>query len=290
MPELPEVETAARDLAAQVIGRQIVAIEKLDWERMIETPTPAEFHALLPGRQIVAVGRRAKWLLLTLDAGWTLAIHLRMSGSVSVHPPDMPADVYTHLVLRLDDERRIFFHDTRKFGRVRLLDAAGLVLLDQRHGPEPLSETFTEEVLAALLRGRRAQLKPLLLNQAVLAGLGNIYVDESLWRARLHPLRLAASLTQREIAALYEAIRTVLTQAVQNKGSTLRDYRTGYGQSGENQHYFMVYGKTNVGQPCSRCGTAIVRLVVGQRGTHICPQCQQIYAGSTEPSGLDSPA
>ncbi len=272
MPELPEVETAARSLASQVIGQRIAAVEKLDWERMVETPAPADFCALLPGRSILAVGRRAKWLLLTLDADWTLALHLRMSGSVSVHTADAHADQYTHLVLALADGRRIFFHDTRKFGRARLLDPAGLEMLNSSLGPEPLDESFTVDTLAGLLLPRRTSLKPLLLNQAVLAGLGNIYVDESLWRARLHPLRLSSSLDMAEIGALHEAIRTVLTTAITNHGSTLRNYRNGYGQAGENQNYFAVYGRT--GQPCLRCETPVMRLVVAQRGTHICPTCQ----------------
>jgi formamidopyrimidine-DNA glycosylase len=273
MPELPEVETAARDLAAQVAGCTIVAIEKLDWERMVETPEPAQFRVLLPGRRIGAVGRRAKWLLLTLDAGWTLALHLRMSGSVSVCPAEEAADSYTHLVLLLEDGRRIFFRDVRKFGRVRLLDAAGLAALDQQHGLEPLGEQFTPAALAALLARRQSRLKPLLLNQAIVAGLGNIYVDESLWLARLHPLRAANSLSTDEVSSLHAAIRTILTRAIDSGGSTLRDYRNGYGQAGTNQDHFAVYQRT--GQPCLRCDTTIERVAVAQRGTHLCPTCQQ---------------
>jgi formamidopyrimidine-DNA glycosylase len=273
VPELPEVETAARNLAAQVTGCMIVAIEKLDWERMIETPEPAQFRALLPGRRIEAVGRRAKWLLLTLDAGWTLALHLRMSGSVSVRPAEEAADSYTHLVLLLDDGRRIFFRDVRKFGRARLLDTTGLAALDRQHGPEPLGEQFTPAALAELLAQRQSRLKPLLLNQAIIAGLGNIYVDESLWLARLHPLRAANSLTTDEVSALHAAIRTILTRAIDSGGSTLRDYRNGYGQAGSNQDHFAVYDRE--GQPCLRCDTPVERVVVAQRGTRICPTCQQ---------------
>ncbi len=280
MPELPEVETVARTLAAQVLQRRIVAIEKLDWERMIDTPAAHLFRALLPGHTIRAVGRRAKWLLMQLDAGWTLALHLRMSGSVSVHDAAALPDSYTHLVLLLDDGRHIFFRDIRKFGRVRLLDAAGLAALDSSLGPEPLGESFAVEDLARLLSGRRAPLKPLLLDQTIIAGLGNIYVDESLWHARLHPLRPASSLQQPETAALYTAIRGVLTQAILHGGSTLRDYRNGYGQVGGNQACFSVYGRK--GKPCLRCGTSIERMVVAQRGTHICPVCQVAQAGQEQ--------
>ncbi len=272
MPELPEVETAARSLAAQVTGSRIAGIEKLDWERMVETPSPADLYALLPGRTIAQAGRRAKWLLLTLDAGWTLAVHLRMSGSLTVQAPAEPDDTHTHLIIALTDGRRIFFHDPRKFGRVRLLDAHGLALLDAAHGVEPLTAAFDVAAFTALLQPRRTALKPLLLNQQLLAGMGNIYVDEALWLSQLHPLRAACSLAAAETATLHAAIKQVLEQGIANEGSTLRNYRTGYGRSGSNQHYFKVYGRT--GQPCPRCGTTIVRLVVAQRGTHICPQCQ----------------
>jgi formamidopyrimidine-DNA glycosylase len=195
-----------------------------------------------------------------------------MSGSVSVQSAEATADKYTHLVLALDDTRRIFFRDIRKFGRARLLDPAGLAALDRSLGPEPLDEGFRVNDLHHMLSARRTAIKPLLLNQAVIAGLGNIYVDESLWQSRIHPVRPANSLNTTEIAALYTAIRDVLWRAIANKGSTLRDYRTGYGQKGANQDYFAVYDRQ--GKPCPHCGTPVVRIVVAQRGTHLCPVCQ----------------
>jgi formamidopyrimidine-DNA glycosylase len=274
MPELPEVETAARDLARQVVGSRIVGVEKLDWERMVETPSVDQFRALLAGRRIEGVGRRAKWLLLTLDAGWTLALHLRMSGSVVVQNAEATPDSYTHLVLALDDDRRIFFHDVRKFGRVGLLDAEGLALLNARHGSEPLEDSFTPAELGRLLRGRRARLKPLLLDQRVIAGLGNIYTDEALWLAQLHPLRQAASLNEDELRRLYDAIRAALALGLEHGGSTLRDYRNGFGQIGHTQEHFAVYDREN--ELCLRCGATIERIVVGQRGTHLCPSCQPL--------------
>ncbi len=278
MPELPEVETVARDLASQVEGRRILEVERLDWPRMVETPAdPAAFVGALAGRTIESVGRRAKWLLLRLDAGLTLALHLRMSGSVYVTAPDQAPDKHVHLILRLDDERAIFFHDTRKFGRARLLDPAGLAALDAAHGPEPLEDAFTPAVLGQRLAGRSTRLKPLLLDQAVVAGLGNIYVDEALWLARIHPERAATALAREEVQALHAAIREVLTLSIARKGSTFRDYRTGYGEAGGNQDFFNVYARG--GEPCPRCGGPIARMVLAQRGTHFCPTCQRAPRG-----------
>lgn len=278
MPELPEVETVARDLARQLEGHRIVAVERLDWPRMVEVPAdPAGFAAALAGRTIVAVGRRAKWLLLHLDADLTLALHLRMSGAVYVPPADEAPDKHVHLIVRLDDGRALYFRDMRKFGRARLLDAAGLAALDAAHGPEPLEEAFTPAVLAERLAGRSTRLKPLLLDQAVVAGLGNIYVDEALWLSRLHPERPAAGLGRKEVEALHAAIREVLTLSIARRGSTFRDYRTGYGEAGGNQAFFNVYARG--GEPCPRCGGPISRTLLAQRGTHYCPSCQRAPRG-----------
>lgn len=177
-------------------------------------------------------------------------------------------------MLRLEDGRRIFFHDTRKFGRARLLDATGLAALDAAHGAEPLAETFTVEHLAELLQNRKRAIKPLLLDQSVIAGIGNIYADEALWHARIHPLRPAADLSASEVAALHDGIRAVLRQALANGGSTLRDYRNSYGARGTNQDHFNAYDRA--GRPCPRCSATIVKTVVAQRGTHYCPICQTI--------------
>lgn len=272
MPELPEVETVRRDLEQQLPGRTIVDVTRLDWPRMVERPAPAVFVALLPGNRVEAVERRAKWLLLRLSSGLTLAIHLRMSGTLFVRPQGDEPDSYTRLVLLLDNGEQLCFRDVRKFGRIALLGVEELALLDERHGPEPLHESFSAAAFAQRLRGRRVRLKPALLDQRVVAGLGNIYVDEALWLARLHPLRSADSLSDAEFTALHSAIQSVLTAAISRGGSTLRDYRNGFGEAGQNQHYFAVYGRK--GQPCPRCGTPIDRLVVAGRGTHVCPQCQ----------------
>jgi formamidopyrimidine-DNA glycosylase len=274
MPELPEVEHAARSLGAQIVGRRIVAVTRLDWQRMIETPAVEQFLELMQGRQVLAAGRRAKWIVLTLDGGWALALHLRMSGSITVQGPDAQPDAYTHLVLLLDDGRQVFFHDTRKFGRARLLDSLGVAALDSAHGVEPLSDAFTPELLAGLLRRRRARIKPLLLDQKVIAGIGNIYADEALWNAQIHPLRSSDALDDDAIARLHSGIRLALLQGLEHGGSTLRDYRNGYGEPGSNQEHFNVYDRQ--GRACPRCGTPIEKIVVGQRGTHFCPFCQRL--------------
>jgi formamidopyrimidine-DNA glycosylase len=276
MPELPEVEHAARGLGAQIVGRRIAAVTKLDWQRMVETPAVEQFIALLEGRQVLAASRRAKWILLTLDQGWTLALHLRMSGAITVHGPEALPDIYTHMVLLLDDGRQVFFHDTRKFGRARLIDAAGLAALDAAHGLEPLTDSFTPAALAKRLAGRHARLKPLLLDQRIIAGIGNIYADEALWLAQLHPLRAADSLDADEVARLHAGIRLALLQGLEHGGSTLRNYRNSYGEAGVNQEHFNVYDQQ--GRACPRCGTAIEKIVVGQRGTHLCPFCQRLEA------------
>ncbi|KAB8143979.1 bifunctional DNA-formamidopyrimidine glycosylase/DNA-(apurinic or apyrimidinic site) lyase [Chloroflexia bacterium SDU3-3] len=271
MPELPEVEHVARGLGAQVCGRTIAHVSKLDWEPMVETPDPTSFRALLEGRRFEAVGRRAKWIVATLDGGWTLALHLRMSGYITVQRGGEP-DKHTHLVIDLTDGRQIFFHDTRKFGRARLLDAQGLLALDAAHGIEPLGPAFTPEALGTIVGRRTTKIKPLLLDQSLIAGVGNIYADEALWRAKIHPRRAACTLSAAEVGALHAGIQAALGSGLEHGGSTLRDYRNSYGEAGENQKHFLVYDQQ--GKACQRCGAQIEKLVVAQRGTHVCPHCQ----------------
>ncbi len=274
MPELPEVETVARDLkAASLVGRRIEAVH-VRWPRIIATPAPAVFVERLRGTRIRDVGRRAKYLVLPLDTGDTLLIHLRMTGRLALPPSEHPLDPHEHLILTLDDGRDVRYHDTRKFGRWYLVDDPAQVLGDL--GPEPLSEAFTPTWFYNALHARRRQLKPLLLDQRFIAGLGNIYVDEALWHARLHPQRLSQTLSRTESDALHTAIRTVLERAIVNMGTTLGTgeanfYSVGR-RRGRNQDALAVFRRT--GELCPRCGTPIVRLVVAQRGTHICPACQ----------------
>lgn len=278
MPELPEVETIARDLkAANLVGRRIKAAH-VRWARTIATPDPAAFVARVRGARINDVGRRAKYLVLPLDTGDTLLIHLRMTGRLALPSSHTPPDPHEHLILTLDDGRDLRFHDTRKFGRWYLVDAPSQVLGNL--GPEPLSEAFTPEWLYTALQAHRRQLKPLLLDQRFIAGLGNIYVDEALWHAQLHPQRPSHTLSRAESDALHAAIRTVLMRGIANMGTTLGTgeanfYSVGR-RRGRNQDALAVFRRT--GEPCPRCGTPIVRLVVAQRGTHICPSCQRLPA------------
>lgn len=272
MPELPEVETVRRSLAQVLVGRHIIGCPHLTWQRTIAAPTPDQFCTLLQNRPILAVDRRAKYVIIRLDRDEALVIHLRMTGQLTVQPSNAVPDKHTHVVFDLDDGRHLQFRDARKFGRVWLLDREGLAVLDRKLGPEPLDDALTSAEFALLLRRRKGALKPLLLNQQLIAGLGNIYVDEALWLAHLHPLRTVPSLSNDEVEALFHAIQSVLRGGIEHRGTTFGQYRDGLGEPGGNQHHLNVYGR--MAQPCPRCGTPIEKVVVAQRGTHICPQCQ----------------
>lgn len=274
MPELPEVETVVRDLyTAGLVGRTIRAVT-LRWHRTLDRPSIEEARMRLVGESIVGLGRRGKYILIHLSGGETLIVHLRMTGQLDVQPADTPLDPHHHIILTLDDGNELRFRDTRKFGRFYLVadptDIIGAL------GPEPIDHDFTLETLKERLANRHRQLKPLLLDQTFVAGLGNIYVDEALWRAKLHPERLSDSLSEEELEALYEAMRTVLEIGIRNAGTSLGEGSTNYlsvaGRRGGNKENLRVFRRT--GLPCPRCGTPIQRLVVGQRATHICPVCQ----------------
>lgn len=304
MPELPEVETVARDLARSVTGATIVDAE-VHWERTIRHPLPAErFVAEIRGARIGRVGRRAKSVLISLEDGRVLTVALRMTGQLVPVPAGTPPDPYVRVVFRLDDGRELRFRDVRKFGRIGLWAPGGLRPRRKagrrgsgagrsrrvaesmapyrvgdvfgRHGPEPLARSFSAARFADRLRGRRARLKTLLLDQSFVAGVGNIYADEALWLARLHPLRAADSLSPEEVRRLHRAIRSVLRQAITYRGSSVDDYVDGEGQPGQNAEQLNVYRRAE--QPCLRCGRPIARIVIGQRSTHYCPRCQSLPA------------
>jgi formamidopyrimidine-DNA glycosylase len=273
MPELPEVETVARQLQVELCGRAIEKVTVL-WERTVDRPDVPSFQGRLTGAVIVRVGRRGKFITMALNTGQSLLTHLRMTGAFLLLPrnADPGAEDYARVRARLDDGRWLIFADTRKFGRMYLVDNPQEVVGDL--GPEPLEASFTPERFGEMLARRRGRIKPLLLNQSFIAGLGNIYADEALWRAGVHPLRTADSLTREEVNLLHAGIVSLLRQAIGEGGTSLRDnqYRQPDGAGGGYQELLAVYGRD--GNPCPRCGETIERMVVGQRGTHFCPGCQ----------------
>jgi formamidopyrimidine-DNA glycosylase len=271
MPELPEVETVARGLRGPLVGRTLTGVG-VDWPRTIGYPDLEAFQEKIVGRQVVRIGRRGKYVVIELDQGYLL-IHLKMSGRLLVPPATDPLDKHTHLYLDLDDGHRLCFHDVRKFGRAYLVDEPTQVT--GHLGPEPLAGDLGLPEFRTLLARRSGRLKSLLLNQEFLAGIGNIYADESLFAARLHPLRKADTLSLEEEARLYRAFRSVLRRAVAARGTTLDDqgYIDARGRAGTYQGQIDVYGRT--GLPCDSCGAIIERIVVSGRSTHYCPGCQR---------------
>lgn len=268
MPELPEVETIARTIAPHVTGRTIVSAE-VRWARTIASPSVRKFAEQVRGQRIIGVSRRAKYLILRLE-DYNLLIHLRMSGDLMVRMGKIKAEKHDRLLLALrakdGKQSHLAFNDTRKFGRVWLTDQPETVLGSL--GPEPLGRDFTPQWLYENLRKRKRRLKPLLLDQTFLAGVGNIYADESLHKAKLHPLGLSNSVTKKQAGALHEAIQSILKEGIRRNGASIDwAYR-----GGAYQNHFRVYDRE--GKPCPVCGTKIQKLTVGQRGTHICPKCQ----------------
>lgn len=274
MPELPEVQTVVNDLnRAGLPGRSIVRAQ-IFWPRIIAHLSPDVFCQKIQDQTIAAIRRRAKYIVIDFTSEQHLLIHLRMSGRLHLVPPEAERKKHEHVVLDLDMPQQLRFHDTRKFGRMYLVQNAETVL--GRLGPEPLEKTFTAAVFTQRLRTKNRQLKPLLLDQTFLAGLGNIYVDEALWEARIHPLRLSSSLSNKEISALHRAIRSVLRRGIKNRGTTLGSGKANFysvgRRTGKNSEELHVFRRT--GLSCPRCQTPIERIIVGQRSTHICPICQ----------------
>jgi formamidopyrimidine-DNA glycosylase len=264
MPELPEVETERGRLAARIEGRRIGSA-RIDDERLTRPEDPAWVAARLAGERVAAVERRGKYLLIRLDSGDVLVVHLRMTGSFRYEPAS-----HERAVLELDDGARIAYRDLRRFGTWVLLEPDEAErYFAIRLGPEPLERGFTAAFLARRLEGRRAPVKAAILDQRTVAGLGNIYADEALWHARIHPLRPAGRLTGEEIAALRNGVRTALRRGIRRQGADLGD---GTYAGGRMQHEFRVYGRT--GESCDRCGTPIEKTRAGGRGTWFCPRCQ----------------
>jgi formamidopyrimidine-DNA glycosylase len=274
VPELPEVETVRLGLEPALVGRSFAQVDILD-PRLTRPFDPGTIAAELRGERVAALQRRGKYLIVRFESGRVLLIHLRMTGSLR-HAPGglLEDDPYRRAVVRLDDGSDVAYRDVRRFGTWTLLEPgeADSYLAQRRLGLEPLERGFTAASLERVLAGRRAPIKAALLDQRAAAGIGNIYADEALWRARIHPLRPAGTLTRDELGALRKGIRDALAMGIARQGASLRDYREPGGRRGRMQDDFRVYGRT--GEPCHRCGTPIEKMRAAGRGTWYCPSCQ----------------
>src|SRR5918998_2949976 len=275
MPELPEVETIKQHLRELVVGSFITEVEVLD-PGLVEQPSTEEFERELEGDRISGARRRAKHLIVEFDSGNFLVFQLKIGGQLLLVPPVEEPKTALMLVIHLDGDRRLFLRDETRFTRARLLNAEELEARLSTLGPEPLEEEFKRNgagYLQETLSSRRAQIKPLLLDQKIVSGIGNIYVDEILYDARLHPRRKANTLSEGEWKALYHAIRSNLAAGVEHRGTTVRLYKDVLDRPGEHQNYLQVFEKH--GQPCPGCEGKVVREKVGGRPTHFCPSCQR---------------
>lgn len=274
MPELPEVETVRAQLAPVLTGRRFTHIDIND-SRLTRPVDPAVVESQLEGERVASVDRRGKYLIVRFESGRALLIHLRMTGSVRHAPTGSLADdLHRRAVVKLDDGSDVAYRDVRRFGTWTVLEPDELdVYLTTRLGAEPLERAFTAARLRERIDGRRAPIKAALLDQSTLAGVGNIYADEALWRARIHPLRPAGDLTDDEVAALTRAIKDALRAGIARQGASLRDYAAPNGRRGRMQTAFKVYGRA--GEPCERCGSPIEKIRAGGRGTWYCPHCQR---------------
>ncbi len=270
MPELPEVETVARRIEKEITGKTIVSAD-VRWARTVAFPALKTFKEQIKNQKIKSVSRRAKYLILTLE-NYNLLIHLKMSGDLTVRKGKMRIEKHDRLILDLKSpgggSAYLAFNDTRKFGKVWLTNQPETIL--GKLGPEPLEKTFTPQWLYENLQKRKRQIKPLLLDQTFLAGVGNIYADEALHKAKIHPQALTNSISQKQAEALYEAIVSTLKEGIRRNGASIDWVYRG----GEYQNYFRVYDRE--GEPCMVCGATIKKIVVAQRGSHFCPTCQRL--------------
>ena len=272
MPELPEVETVRRGLERLVVGKTIGQV-RIRYAKMIGTGVDSFVHDL-PGQTIEKIGRRGKYLLFYLTGG-VLVSHLRMEGKYLFYPDEVPERKHAHVFFEMTDGGTLVYEDVRKFGTMELLrkDQLEAYFAARKLGPEPTEADFLLAPFAAALSRSKKPIKPYLLEQTLVVGLGNIYVDEALWRARIHPARPVDSLKPAEVKRLREQIIEVLQLGIEKRGSTIRTYRNALGEDGTMQDFLQVYGKT--GQPCARCGSPIEKIKLGGRGTHLCPHCQK---------------
>lgn len=269
MPELPEVETVVRSLRQEVVGKKILDI-KNKWPRQISSMELDELRERVSGTTITQLDRRGKYILFTLDSSDSMIIHLKMTGQLLLQPTSSAMQDHVHTVFMLSGNEELRFRDVRKFGRIYLARNAESIVGEL--GPEPLSRSFSAGLLHRMLHGRRRVLKPLLLDQRFIAGIGNIYADESLFRAKLAPNRISNTLSRLESDHLHSSIRKTLRMAIDNGGATISDYRQPDGSEGEMQKSFSVYGRA--GESCVRCDGCIERVVLGGRSTFFCRSCQ----------------
>jgi formamidopyrimidine-DNA glycosylase len=275
MPELPEVETVRRIIEPLVIDRAITDIHtNPTFPCVLEGPDGIDPRSSIIGRMIRDVRRRGKYLLFLLDNDLWVVIHLRMTGRLLIVDHGVPPVRFEHLAMTLDNGMDLRFGDQRKFGRVRLTLPEEVDALSARLGPEPFDQNVTGRWLFTALQRRSGKIKAVLLDQHLLAGLGNIYVDEALFRTRIHPEHVARELSLQDASRLVGSIRHVLKSAIENQGTTFSTFENPYGESGSNANFLRVYGKGRLGHPCPRCGTSLEHMTVVGRGTTFCPRCQ----------------
>ena len=272
MPELPEVETVRRGLEKLILGKKISNID-IHYPKMIKTDLH-EFQKEMPGQVILSMGRRGKYLLFYLSDK-VLISHLRMEGKYFYYPDQVPERKHAHILIHFEDGGTLVYEDVRKFGTMELLPPKLLeaYFVTKKLGPEPTEQDFDLARLKLALKKSKKPIKSHLLDQTLVAGLGNIYVDEVLWRAKIHPFRSSNSLSSQEARKVHDETIKVLGQAVEKGGSTIRTYTNAFGEDGTMQEFHQVYDKT--GQACSRCGAIIEKIQLGGRGTHFCPKCQR---------------
>lgn len=274
MPELPEVETIASDLRPHLAGRTIVGCE-LRFPTIVRHPEPELFADLITGHRIASVKRRGKYILIGLQEDRVLVVHLGMTGQLRLVDADAPIAGHTHAIFMLDDGRHLRYRDPRRFGRLLLGTEAGLLEARAmpRLGPEPIDREFSADALYQALRRRKAPLKAVLLDQKALAGVGNIYADESLFRARIRPDRLARRVSRDSARRLHDALRESLQTAIENRGSSVDTYRDAWGEFGRQQEVLLVYGRA--GEPCLTCGRPLASKRIAGRTTVFCRHCQR---------------
>ncbi len=269
MPELPEVETIKNELLPYVIGRGVTGVT-LFWEGIVRQPSVEEFCSRITGQEITGIARRGKYLIVGLSSGDSLIIHLKMTGSLLIGQDSSEPPRFTRAIIHLDKGTNVFFRDPRKFGIMRLVKDKNSIVGEL--GPEPLEANFTSQLLAQLMAKHKAPIKALLCDQNLIAGIGNMYADEALFAARVHPLRSGESLSQEEVERLHNAIRQVLRAGISNKGASVENYFRPDGTLGTAHFEFKV--AHSIGKSCPNCGTPIERIVVRNRGTYFCPKCQ----------------